>query len=68
MTDQKRTALKSLVKLKTLATLADINQRYLSDIINNNKQPSRFLAERLAHHANALVAQTDFFTTEDFLN
>jgi hypothetical protein len=67
MTDEKRTALKETIKLKTLAALAEINQSYLSDIINNKKQCSKRLAEDLAFHANSLV-NSSFFTAEDFLN
>jgi len=67
MKEDKRKVLKEMIKLKTLATLAQIQQSYLSDIINNNKQPSRRLADNLAFHANTLVG-SEFFSSDDFLN
>lgn len=67
MTEHKRNTLKNLIKLKTLARLAGIDNTYLSSIINNNKKPSVRLAQSLAHHANTLV-NSEFFTTQDFLN
>ena len=67
MTEHKRNTLKELVKLKVLARLAGIDPTYLSSILNNNKRPSRRLAESLAHHANTLV-NSDFFTSSDFLD
>lgn len=67
MTNEKRNVLKQTIKLKTLATLAQINQSYLSDIINNNKRCSKRLAVDLAFHANSLVGSS-FFEPSDFLN
>ena len=65
MKEDKRKVLKEMIKLKTLATLAQIQPSYLSDIIN--KQPSRRLADNLAFHANTLVG-SEFFSSDDFLN
>ena len=66
MSPDKRKALKTLIKLSTLAQAAEITLNYLSLIINGHRSASPQLAERLAAAANALTLQTNYFTPSDF--
>ena len=66
MSPDKRKALKTLIKLSTLAQAAEITLNYLRLIINGHRSASPQLAERLAAAANALTLQTNYFTPSDF--
>lgn len=66
MSPDKRVALKRLVKIRLLAELAEISETYLSQIINGHRSAGRDLSYRLAHAANLLSLQKEFFTPADF--
>jgi len=66
MSPEKRKVLKRLVKIRLLAELAEINETYLSQIINGHRSAGRDLSYRLAHAANLLSVQKEFFTPQDF--
>ena len=66
MNPEKKKVLKRLVKMRLLAELTDINETYLSQIINGHRSAGRDLSCRLAHAANLLSVQKEFFTPQDF--
>ncbi len=66
MSPEKRVTLKRLVKIRLLAELTDISETYLSQIINGHRSAGRDLSCRLAHAANLLSVQKEFFTPQDF--
>lgn len=64
---RKRTELKRMTKITTLAELCNISPITLSRIINNHIKPSQELAHRLAENANKLCLTEDYFKPEDFI-
>lgn len=65
MNQEKINLLKKNVKMKGLASLAQISPIYLSNVLHGREKPSQELAQKLADLSNTL-SFSNSFTAEDF--